>query len=285
MSELVFHPVTKRQFEQYCLTPTHALLILGPLGVGKFTIASSLAARLLNLSPDKVLTNGSLLLIEPEGQTIGIDQVRQLARFMHHKTIGTRDIRRVVIVGNADRMTIEAQNAFLKSLEEPPRDTAIILTASQQHFLLPTINSRMQVMTVHTPARTALALIFGDTPAFNRAYALSGGLPGLTKALLSDNEAHPLYEAVVIAKDLLRQSTFERLAALDNLTKDKQQLPLILDALERIAQIGLEQSAQKRQTSVLKRWQQVVEILLTTRVAISKNANLKLACTNLCLQI
>jgi hypothetical protein len=86
-----------------------------------------------------------LLFINPDGASIGIAQVKELIAQLtlsRYETAG----RRVVIVGQASLMTREAQNSLLKTLEEPPVDTTIVLLAENANALLPTIQSRSQVI-------------------------------------------------------------------------------------------------------------------------------------------
>ncbi|MBN1561822.1 DNA polymerase III subunit delta' [candidate division KSB1 bacterium] len=73
--------------------------------------------------------------------TIGIEQIREIR---HAATLRPMEGRRVVIVAEADKMTIPAANSLLKILEEPPETMYLILTASQVSSLLPTILSRCQ---------------------------------------------------------------------------------------------------------------------------------------------
>lgn len=80
------------------------------------------------------------------GLSFGIDKVREIKRHLTFKATGKGEIRGVVIE-TADEMTIEAQNAFLKILEEPPEDTIIILCAGSEDDLLPTIRSRCLLIT------------------------------------------------------------------------------------------------------------------------------------------
>jgi hypothetical protein len=285
MNGIVLQANTKRQFEQFIANPSHGLLIIGPGGIGKLTLAKYLAARVIGLEPGKLASYPYFSLVQPEKQSVSIDSIRQTGRFLHHKTIGQGNIRRAVIIEDAHLMTLEAQNAFLKSLEEPPLDTILILTASQPQLLLPTITSRVQTLSVHVPARADLEAYFNGQPQFDRAYALSGGLPGLTSALMADDQTHPLYQAVIDAKALLQKTIFERLTGIDLISRDKLQVPLLIEALERIAQTGLEQAAIKKQTPALKRWHQLLETLVYTRNAIEKNANQKLALTYLFLNM
>ncbi len=86
----------------------------------------------------------NVLRIGPmEGKkSIGIEQVREATAFLSKKpTIGDK---KAIVVLNADKFTIDAQNAFLKTLEEPPSYATIILSVKTQEALLPTINSRCQ---------------------------------------------------------------------------------------------------------------------------------------------
>jgi DNA polymerase III delta prime subunit len=88
--------------------------------------------------------NPDFLEISP-GQTIGIDQIRQIKSFLNKKSWQGEKIK-TVIVNQADKMTIQAQNAFLKTLEEHGQKSLIILTAANKHALLPTIISRCQII-------------------------------------------------------------------------------------------------------------------------------------------
>jgi len=84
-------------------------------------------------------------VVETEDRaSILIEQIRNLSeRLMHMPGVGTK---RVVLILEADRMTDEAANCFLKTLEEPPIDTVFVLTSSRPENLLPTIRSRCRVV-------------------------------------------------------------------------------------------------------------------------------------------
>src|SRR5690606_4976469 len=156
--------------------------------------------------------------------SIPIDAIRELQKFLRLKTTGQGDFRRTVIIEDAHKMTTEAQNAFLKLLEEPPSDTLIILTAVTPRALLPTILSRAQHVAINVPAEDQLRPLIEksgkDAEAARQAYFLSGGLPGLLSALLG-NEDHPLTTNVNLAKEILQKQTFERLCLVDPLSKQR----------------------------------------------------------------
>ncbi len=88
--------------------------------------------------------NPDFLEISPD-KTIGIDQIRKIKSFLNKKSWKGQEIK-TVLVNQAEEMTIQAQNAFLKTLEEHTEKSLIILTAANKHALLPTIISRCRII-------------------------------------------------------------------------------------------------------------------------------------------
>jgi DNA polymerase-3 subunit delta' len=87
------------------------------------------------------------LLLEPENQAIKVDQVRQMQKVLAYKPYEGR--RRVCIIAAADRMAPHMSNILLKTLEEPPLHTVIVLLARHPRLMLPTILSRCQLVRFH----------------------------------------------------------------------------------------------------------------------------------------
>lgn len=285
---LVLHTRTKEALDAFIKTPSHATMLVGSDGIGKGAIAHMLASAMLGL-PEAVLhARQSFRHIVPdEKNTISIETVRSLQQFVKLKTTGRAAIRRVVVIEHADRMTTEAQNAFLKLLEEPPADTAIIITVAHVTALLPTIRSRVQQLTITPPPKEVLMQAFSGQPSdrVTQAYFLSGGLPGLMTALLAEDATHPLVMSVVEAKQILQQPLFERLLHVEALSKQKEQAVLLCEALERIASAGLQQAAGKDDTVRLRKWHTILKESHTAKQAFHANGNTKLIMTNLLLQI
>jgi len=121
----------------------NAYLFRGPEGVGRLTTALCFASALLNTTPKRVLDSPYLLLVRRTGPSVGIDTVRDdLLPFF---SLRVAESWRVAIVEDAELMTPEAQNALLKTLEEPPPRCCIVLIISRP-TLLPTVLSRCAVV-------------------------------------------------------------------------------------------------------------------------------------------
>ena len=123
--------------------PAHAYLLHGPPGVGKRDLALLFAAELLG---DRARvarrTHPDLYVLEPLGDQIRIDDIRELRRDLHMRPFEAS--RRVYLIFGADTMNEDAADALLKDLEEPPPYAVILLVANDIGPLPETIRSRCQ---------------------------------------------------------------------------------------------------------------------------------------------
>ena len=122
----------------------HAYLISGPAGSGKHGLASALCSLVTGAAVSDVFAAQppGVYLAEPESKSrrIVIDQVRALEHALQMRASGGH--RKVAIVAEADRLQSQAANAFLKTLEEPPKDSLLLLLSSMPEVLPDTILSR-----------------------------------------------------------------------------------------------------------------------------------------------
>lgn len=188
--------VLSQSVKHQCLPP--AYLFVGPAGVGKRTTAMALAKALncpaqngdaceqcavclrieRHLHPD-------IHLVEPQGQVIKIDQVRQLREVLALQAYEGRV--KVAILDDVGKLTVEAGNALLKVLEEPPVQTLFVLICQHLGNLPATVTSRAQILRFGLLAHeqvVALLRQHGREPgAAERITCLSGGRPGAALAL------------------------------------------------------------------------------------------------------
>lgn len=285
--DLLLHPQTKKQIEAYLGQPVHAVLIEGQPGSGKGSVSTHIASELLGLENDKLAGHSFYLHIEPVSGTISIQTIRQAQEFMKLKTIGQRPLRRAVVLENAHAMTIEAQNAFLKLLEEPPADTVIILTAPPNQTLLPTIYSRVQQIQLKALEKDQLTDHFKDAPKANveRAFYMSNGQIGLMNALLTDDQDHPLATGIEEAKKILSMTPHDRLTHVDQWSKNKDQLPDLLQALQRVCHAALVLASEKTQKPQISHAHQALSQIIAAQGALKHNPNTKLLLTDLMLNL
>jgi DNA polymerase-3 subunit delta' len=148
--------------------PAHAYLFSGPDGVGKKSVAMRFAARLNCLDRDhdpdfqcdscrKILTlnHPDLWIEKPIKSIIRIDSIRSLQSLFKYDPVEAR--YRTAIIDDAHCMNIQAQNALLKTLEEPPSTGMLILITSQLSWLLPTVRSRCRLVRFNPLPRETLA--------------------------------------------------------------------------------------------------------------------------------
>jgi len=215
----------------------HAWLISGPRGVGKATLAWRIARFLLATPEDDNNGGGGMFGAPPAPETLDIDPDHPVAHRLHalsesrlfllrrpwdakaerlKQEITVDEVRkmknffalssadggrRVVIVDAADEMNVNAANALLKLLEEPPADTVILLVSHQPSGLLPTILSRCRALRCRTltPSEIAEALQQAHVDAGDNADALAalagGSAGGALRLITQDGLA--LYAEIV----------------------------------------------------------------------------------------
>jgi DNA polymerase-3 subunit delta' len=288
VKQLVLHTDTEKTLDTIAHTPPHALLILAPAGAGKTAIAEQLAAQLIGIDIDK-LSNYPYFkrLVQPNGKAISIEGVREIIHFMALRTTGNGTVTRIVLIEHAQAMTTQAQNALLKTIEEPPAGTVLILTAHSELGILPTILSRVQKLPLRLPTGAMIATYFqqvGYHPAaIQKALAMSDGLPGLTAALLMSDETHPLVAATVTARALLQRTAFERIVSIDELTADRDLWNNTIFMLARMADISLRKPGASIETT--KRWKRILAACHQAQEQMRANAQVKLVALHFMLAI
>ena len=174
----------------------HAYLFVGAEGVGKRTVALSLA-RVIHCSEKSGDFCGQCVNCEriqdgnhpdvrvigplPDKKEISILQIREIEKELNFRSFSGR--KKIAIIDPATLMNLSAQNALLKTLEEPPQDSVLILIASNVGGLLPTLRSRCLRLSFSPLRRELLAGFLTakgmNSETANFLAAISGGSPGV----------------------------------------------------------------------------------------------------------
>lgn len=130
----------------------HSYMFVGKDSIGKFLFAKEFAKAILCGNEERpcnkcksciefdTSNNPDFSILEPEGTSIKIDQIREFIKKVYEKPVVSA--KKVYIINDSNYMTKEAQNSLLKTLEEPPEYVTIILITSNENMFLPTIKSR-----------------------------------------------------------------------------------------------------------------------------------------------
>lgn len=198
----------------------HALLISGPRGVGKRSLADALIARVFCATPTqggacghchacRMLAAGyhpDLLRVEPEEgkRQIRIDSIREVNAFVAQTA--QQGGYRVILIAPAEAMNVAASNALLKSLEEPGARTLFLLLSDIPSRLLPTIRSRCQQWSLAPPVEDDclpwLAARLGGEEEARFWWRVAGGMP-LAALAQAEPEARALRQQLVDAFEAL----------------------------------------------------------------------------------
>ncbi|HWH23582.1 MAG TPA: hypothetical protein VNW68_01690 [Candidatus Limnocylindria bacterium] len=259
--------------------PPHALLLVGPSSVGKTTLAFDLAAGLLCAADDPAArpcrqcnacrrvdhaSHPDVHVLAPDGAggQIRLSQVQALSAELALLPLEGRF--RVAIVEQAQRLNQDAQNALLKTLEEPPARVAIVLAADDGAGLLATVVSRCVRIRLGPVGPPAIADLLGQRQLADAVRAsllarLAGGRPGLAVALADQPDA--LIARGRLARtllDLLGADRRRRLAAQADLLDDGAVLAAALSGTEPSTAVRRQPAERRAATAqVLAVWRDV----------------------------
>ena len=169
-----------------------AYLFVGPTGVGKEMVARYFAQLIFcqqEAQPPTVCgtclacrkvdsgNHPDLQFIRPEGSLLRIGQIRELQKQIIYEPLEAS--RKVYILTDVERMNAEAENCLLKTLEEPPASSVLILLTSNIQVLLPTTRSRCQILQFHPMPTQELTAVLTDrfsvAPEQATALAIAAG--------------------------------------------------------------------------------------------------------------
>lgn len=268
MSSVYLHPATQARVEELLKDLPQSLLLSGPSGVGLKVVAEYFATQLK--TPLQVILPEKDDKVDLEKGVISVDSIRRLYDLT--KTIETG--RRIIAIDYAERMGHQAQNAFLKLLEEPGVNTHFILLSHEPSRLLPTILSRVQKLELRPitdeQSRTLLdELGVKDSQRRTQLLFMAAGLPSELARLATD-ESYFASRAQIVrdARQFVQGSVYKRLKIAQQYRDDRQSaLLLVHDAMNML------RTAVKEGKSELV---PVISVLLKTYERIEANGNVRL---------
>jgi DNA polymerase III subunit delta' len=170
---------------------SHAHLLIGEDGIGKSLLARSIGLKLLGKAVDREYADLVEFKVQKNKQSIGIKYVVEEIIDEINKKPYEGD-KKVIIIYEAHRMTIDAQNAFLKTIEEPPKGVFIILLCEKLESILETIRSRCQIHKLqrlnHKELQEFLNIKYKQLglDEVKAITSLSDGIPGRAERFIED---------------------------------------------------------------------------------------------------
>lgn len=177
---------------------SHAHLIIGPEGIGKSILARMFALRILGKELDHDYAD--IIHYRPEKASFGVDEVRKIIEEVLKRPY--EGDKKVIIIHQGSKLTVQAQNALLKTIEEPPQGVYIMLLSESLELLLDTIKSRCQIYKL-TPLnkedmiKYIESLSDADKEETLVALAYGEGIPGRAERMLKDQELHELRNIII----------------------------------------------------------------------------------------
>lgn len=240
----VINPVSEKILLMVSKRLPQALLLTGVSGVGLSTIGRYIA-ELNNINPTIILPEKDEKIDIDKG-VISVDSIRHLLNETRTKMAGER----IIIIDYAERMTHQAQNAFLKLLEEPGKGTNFILVSSSDSKLLPTIMSRVEVLDIRqitTKQSNELLDSLGVTDKVKRLQLLfmADGKPAELTRLATD-ETYFDKRGITVrdARDLLRGSLYQKLLIAQRYKDDRASALTLLSDVSSILKRSITDSPQ-----------------------------------------
>lgn len=257
----------------------HSYLFSGIEGIGKMQFAKEFAKQALCLKDEKCKSciefdsqnNPDFTIIEPDGNSIKIEQIRMLQIKIIEKPIISN--RKVYIINDSQKMTKEAQNCLLKTLEEPPEYVMIILICSNESLLLNTIKSRCTKITFQPIPEEELKKFLENAGFTNITTNMLKTMNGSITKAYELQDFKEIYQ--VVEKALLKVEQLDKIDFMNSflpIYKEKDNINAILEYMNVILL--------KEGMHSLKRLN-CIEIVEQAKNRIKQNANLDMTLDNM----
>jgi len=272
IEQLILHPRTRTQLEQFLTHPTHALMLTGPMGVGLGTIARTIGHRLAGAN---VIYVAPTLHNKQKTTIINADDIAELGSIVRNH----RDNVLVIIIDGADCAVSGVFERMLKLIEEPVPKVYYIFTAHSLQNIPATIMSRSALIKALLPTEADCAVLYSelDSTVASQVKFMANRRPALIKRLTSDDNFFASESSSMqVAKEFMQNAVSRRMEIIDALPGKESATSLCHD----LAQLVISLASAGR----LKNSQKVAsQLLLLSETAdrLTNNGNLRLQLTNL----
>lgn len=265
----IINPATKDILDNLVKKMPQSLLLTGQKGVGLAEIAKYLS--------NQISTDISVILpekddkIDLEKGVITVDIIRDL----YSRTRSIKSGKQVIIIDYAETMGPQAQNAFLKLLEEPGSNVYFILVTHEPSKLLPTITSRAQSVEIRPITRVQTEKLldsYKDLSQTKRQQLLfmAEGLPALLTTLIEDSEFFDKRSGIMRdARDILQANAYKKLFVANKYASDRETALVLLNDVAKILRRTI---SDKPQESLIAR----LDSLIYTYQQVKANGNIRL---------
>lgn len=222
MRNFIGYDTLINNFKNRCINNSlsHAHLIAGEDGIGKSKLANILAKFILNGDLNREYVD--IINYKSKKASFGVDDVRDIIDEVSKKPFEGE--KKVIIIHEGNKLTIQAQNALLKTIEEPPLGVHIIILCESLELILDTIKSRCEIYKL-TPLTKDELYKYIEYKGFNyndnevkSAIAFSEGIPGRIDRYFNDDSLKELRSKIIeLIKDLNKKDMEFMLQQEDNL--------------------------------------------------------------------
>ena len=268
---------------------SHSYIFVGQSGVGKFMFAKEFAKAILCVGKQKpcdkceacIKFNGEnnpdiQIIDETEEKSIKTETMKEMVKGVYEKPIASA--KKVYIINDSEKMTKEAQNSLLKTLEEPPEYVVIILITENDNLLLNTIKSRCTKVKFSPLTNTEISKILKEKYDFEEVseniLEVAGG--SVTHALQIQGKEELFKDIKTTFSNLERLNIIDLLNKKDKLFKDKDSIYEVLDYINIIF---------FNKTKENIKFTNCIKIVEETKDRIKKNSNYDMTIDNLLLKI
>lgn len=278
----------------------HAYLFAGPSRIGKFSIAKMFVNilqcpnNLCHTCPVCLqIQKGShpdTIILDNTDESVKIEQIREIIGRLSMTKQGRY---KILLIKQAGRLTPEAANCLLKTLEEPPPDTLIIMTSDNPRELLSTVVSRARLVKFSGYSQKYLEEKMqeqfpdADSATISQVCSLSIGKSGRAIKLLRNADLLAAYKSMynVLCELLEDKPLYRKFTAIEDLLKSETDISEFLDVFVHLIRSRLYKSLEEDDCPGKKRYYlDILEDIEQTRQLLKRNINARLALENLVLK-